>query len=350
MKALVLHGKRDLRYQDFPVPPLGHGEVRLQVKASGLCHTDFNEYLNGPLYVSAKPHQRTGRGIPLVLGHEFSGVVVETGEGVPNLKAGDRVAVNAVDCCRQCEFCKRGLMVHCPSAATIGFSRDGGYAEYAVVPAGCCHVLGPNVSFHAAALVEPLSVALHSVRRTGVTVGSRVAVIGGGTIGLCTLQALRASGAVAVFVVERSDAKRKFAQELGATEFLLAGERDLRQTILDRTNGLGVDYAFECVGSPSALQTAIEVTRPGGTICLSGVIPHPMEFDWNILLAREKSIVTTNAYNDEYPMVIAMINDGRLKAERLITQTMPLSGALDYLTRFEELGTNNIKMMIDLSQ
>jgi (R,R)-butanediol dehydrogenase / meso-butanediol dehydrogenase / diacetyl reductase len=349
MKALVLHGNKDLRYQDFPEPDLMHGEVRLQVKSSGLCHTDFNEYLNGPLYVSATPHHRTGRSTPLVLGHEFSGEVVDVGEGVIRLRAGDRVAVNAVDCCRNCEFCRRGLPIHCPNAATIGFARDGGYAEYAVVPADCCHLLRSNVSYQAAALVEPLSVALHSIARSGVKIGSRAAVVGGGTIGLCTLQALRACGVVDTFVIEKSPAKREFAEKLGATEFICTGDADPRETVLDRTGGMGVDFAFECVGSGVALQTALNVTRPGGTVCLSGVIPRPIEFNWNDVLSKEKTITTTNGYNDEFPVVIAMLNDGRLKAEPLVTQTFPLKEAFKFLTRFEELGGSNIKMLIDMT-
>jgi (R,R)-butanediol dehydrogenase/meso-butanediol dehydrogenase/diacetyl reductase len=348
MKALVMHGRKDLRYQDFPEPLLATGEVRLRVKASGLCHTDFNEYINGPLYVAAAPHPRTGRSIPLILGHEFSGEVLEIGPKVTRLKPGDRVAVNAVDCCRMCEFCQRGLFIQCTSAATIGFARDGGYAEHAVVPADCCHVLRSRVSYSAAALIEPLSVALHSIRRAKVEVGSRVAVVGGGTIGLCTLQALRACGVVDVFVIERSEAKRRYAEELGASEFIHAGRYDPKEAIFGRTGGIGVDFAFECVGSGTALESALAVTRPGGTVCLSGVIPEPILFNWNDVLSKEKSIVTTIAYDDEFPMVIAMLNDGRLRGEPMITQRFPLSEALGYLTRFEELGKENIKMMIDL--
>ena len=320
----------------------------MRVKSSGLCHTDFNEYLNGPLYVSATPHHRTGRSVPLVLGHEFAGDVVDLGPGVDKLKAGDRVAVNAVDCCRQCEFCRRGLMLHCPSAAAIGFGRDGGYAEFAVVPADCCHLLRPSVTYRAAGLIEPLSVALHSVRRTNVEIGSRAAVIGGGTIGLCTLQALRACGVGDVFVIEKSAAKRKYAEELGASEFIHTEKTDVQKTILERTGGMGVDYAFECVGSRSALQTAMAVTRPGGTICITGVIPAPIEFNWNDVLSKEKTITTSNAYSDEFPMVIAMLNDGRLRAEPLVTQTLPLSDALRFLTHFEEMGSSNIKMLIEM--
>lgn len=349
MKALVYHGTKDLRYQDIAEPRMTSGEVRLRVKSSGLCHTDFNEYANGPLYVAKTPHPRTGRSIPLVLGHEFSGEVVEVGPGVTQLRAGDRVAVNAVDCCRECEFCQRGLLIHCPSAATIGFARDGGYAEYAVVPAACCHVLRPNVSFRAAALVEPLSVALHSVKRTKVEIGSRAAIIGGGTIGLCTLQALRTCGVVDVYVIEKSIAKKRFAEELGASAFINPEISHPRQTILDLTGGMGVDYAFECVGSRSALETALAVTRPGGTVCLSGVVPHPIDFNWNDVLSAEKTVTTTIAYNDEFPVVIAMLNDSRLKAEPLITQTLGLDEALGTLMHFEDFGKSNIKMLIEMN-
>jgi (R,R)-butanediol dehydrogenase / meso-butanediol dehydrogenase / diacetyl reductase len=337
-----------LRYQDFPDPQVGPGEVRLRVKSSGLCHTDFNEYVNGPLYVASTPHSRTGRSLPLVLGHEFSGEVIELGIGVTRLSVGDRVAVNAVDSCRQCQFCRRGLYIHCPSSATIGFARDGGYAENAVVPESCCHLLRPNVSFKAAALVEPFSVALHSVRRTRVEVGSTAAIVGGGTIGLCTLQALRACGVMDVFVIEKSPAKRKFAEDLGASAFIHAENSDPRELISHLTNGLGVDCAFECVGSGGALRTALSVTRPGGTVCLSGVIPHAVEFNWNDVLSMEKTVTTTIGYNDEFPMVIAMLNDGRLKAESLVSKTFPLHEALEQLTRFEEAGKSNIKMLIEM--
>jgi (R,R)-butanediol dehydrogenase/meso-butanediol dehydrogenase/diacetyl reductase len=349
MKALVFHGRRDIRYEDFPEPHVTHGDVRVRVRAAGLCHTDFNEYLNGPVNVAATPHPKTGRSTPLVLGHEFSGEVVETGPGVTRLRVGDRVAINSVDPCRQCELCRRGLFINCPSSALIGSSIDGGYAEYAVIPENCCHLLRPNVSFRAGAMVEPLSVALHSVRQAKVEVGSCAAVVGGGTIGLCTLQTLRACGVVDVYVIERFAAKRRFAEELGACEFIDTEQADPRQVILDRTGGLGVDFAFECAGSGSALDMALSVTRPGGTVCLTGAIPHPTMIDWLAVLIKEKTITTSVAYNCEFPVVIAMLNDGRLKAESMITRTFPLDAALRFLTNFEEEGQANIKMLIEIN-
>ena len=165
---------------------------------------------------------------------------------------------------------------------------------------------------------------------------------------MCTLQALRACGVIDVYVIEKSSAKRRFAEELGATEFIHTEQSDPRQVVLERTGGMGVDFAFECVGSRPALETALSVTRPGGTVCLSGLVPHPIEFNWNDVLSKEKTITTTIAYNDEFPTVIAMLNSGSMKAEPLITQTLPLHEALDTLTHFEERGSTNIRTMIDM--
>lgn len=349
MKALVYHGNRDLRYEDFPEERLKPGEVRLKVRNSGLCHTDFNEFINGPLYVSATPHHRTGRRVPLVLGHEFSGEIVEIAPDVKTLELGDRVAINAIDCCGQCAFCRRGLGAQCAATALIGFGRDGGYAESAVVPANCCHVLRPNVSFRAGAMVEPLAVALHSLRRAKVEPGSTAAIVGGGTIGLCTLQVLQACGVVEVYVIEKLSAKRKFAEQLGATEFIDVLHGAPEKVILDRTRSMGVDFAFECVGSGSALETALSLTRPGGTVCLSGILPHPVKFNWNNVLSKEKTITTSLAYNDEFPIVIAMLNSGKLNTEPMITRTLPLNEALTGLTHFEELGSHNVKVMIEIN-
>lgn len=348
MKALVYHGNKDLRFEDFPEPEVSERDVRIRIRASGLCHTDFNEYLNGPVYVSVNPHPQTGRSIPLVLGHEFSGEVVETGNGVSSLRTGDRVAVNAIDCCWKCEFCRRGLSLHCPNAAVIGFSRDGGYAEYAVVPESCCYLLRSGVGFRAGALVEPLSVAMHSMKRARVMLGCRAAVIGGGTIGLCTLQTLRICGVSEVYVIEKEPEKRGVAECLGASEFIQAGQCDVKNAIFDKTSAVGVDFAFECVGSESALNTALAITRPGGTVCLTGVMPGAIEFNWNDVLAKEKEITTTNAYYDEYPTVISMLADGRLKWAPLITEVFPLEDAAKALTHFEDLGKRNIKMLIEI--
>jgi (R,R)-butanediol dehydrogenase / meso-butanediol dehydrogenase / diacetyl reductase len=352
MKALVYHGRNDVRYEDFPEPTtLGPQEVRLKVKCAALCHTDFNEYRNGPLGIARTPHPRTGRSIPLVIGHEFSGEVVEVGSEVQRIRVGDRVAVNAADSCRshKCYHCRRGAYYLCPSGSPIGFARDGGLAEYAVVPDYCCYPLHQLVSFRAGALVEPLSVGMHAVKQAKLSLGTRAAVVGGGTVGLGVLQVLRAAGVLDVFVLETSESKKRFSQEFGAAAVINPSQVDPRKAIQDLTDGLGVDVAFECVGTSAALNTAVEVTRGGGKICVLGGFPGPFEFDFAALLAGEKTISTHWGYGDEFPLTIAMLGDGRLKAEPMITLTLSFPEALDEgLRQYEDKAATNVRMVIQM--
>jgi len=350
MQALVYHGRNDLRYESFPVSSqLGPNEVRLRVKYAAICHTDINELRNGPIYVAQTPHPRTGRSIPLVLGHEFSGQIIEAGKQVRRLKVDDRVAVNCVDACRNCFYCAQSKYALCPSAAYIGFSRDGGFSEWAIVPEDCCYRLSPGISYRAGALVEPLSVGLHAARQSRLDVGSRVAVIGGGAVGLCTVQALRAVGARQVYVVERAEAKKPLAMQLGATAFINPLQDDPRQAIEDFTDGGGADATFECVGSDAALETAVEVTRPGGTICLVGIYPGPSRFDFNSLMKGEKTLVTSLAYGDEFPTTIAMLADGRLQAEPLITRTLSWEEALEKgFHQYEAAAASNVRTLVQI--
>jgi (R,R)-butanediol dehydrogenase/meso-butanediol dehydrogenase/diacetyl reductase len=349
MKAIVYHGRKDVRYEDWPEPGrLGPSEVRVQVKYAGICHTDFNEYAHGPIFTAATPHFRTGRSVPLVVGHEFSGEVVEVGSKVQQLKPGDRVAVNAVDACRHCEYCRREKYALCPAVAYLGFSRDGGLAEYTVAPEACCYRLPPAVSYRAGVVVEPLSAAMHAVGQARLALGDRVVVVGGGAVGLCVLQVLRAAGASQVFVVEKSETKRRFAMELGATA-AIDPVQNLRLQIEAYTDDWGVNTTFECVGSELALRSALAMTKPGGLVCIVGIFPSAFKFNFNHLLAQEKTIVTSLAYGPEFGPVIDMLADSRLRAEPLITRTLPLAQAVEQgLRQYEEFAPTNIRTLIEI--
>jgi (R,R)-butanediol dehydrogenase / meso-butanediol dehydrogenase / diacetyl reductase len=351
MQALVYYGRKDIRLEEFPEPArLGAQDVRLRVKCAALCHTDFNEYLHGPLFISQKPHPRSGRSIPLIIGHEFCGEVTETGSDVRRLKVADRVAVNAIDPCLQCLYCSRGLYELCRLAAYIGFDRDGGFAEGAVVPEHCCHVLNPRISDQAGALVEPLAVALHAVNRARVRIGSRVAVVGGGAAGLCVLQCLRTAGVRDVYLIEKCEAKRRFADQFGASAFINSEHTDPQAAILGLTEGAGVDTTFECVGVESSFRLAVQLTCGGGTVCVVGVFPGPFEFDLNALMGYELKVVMSRAYGDEFPTVIAMLSDGRLAAEPLITRRLRLSDALGKgLSDYDASAASNVRTIIEIS-
>lgn len=348
MNAIVYYGRKDLRYQRFPEPSPAADEVLVKVKYAGMCHTDFNEYENGPIFASVTPHPRTGRQAPLVLGHEFSGQVVGIGLQVTNVKEGDRVAINAVDACGKCFYCQRGDRALCASVAFLGLGRDGGFAEFVAVQAESCHRLREGVSYRDAVLAEPLSVALHAVRRAKFEVGTNVAIVGGGTLGLCMLQVVRAAGARDAFVIERSESKRRFCEALGGRFVNSASSASFREEILDRTEGRGADFSFECAGTPAALQTAVEVTANGGVVCAAGIFPGAFLFDFNKVLGGEKSIVTSLAYGTEFPATIAMLADGRLRAEPLITNCVPLSQGCEQIREFENRGATNIKTLLEV--
>ncbi len=350
MKAIVYHGRKDLRYEDFPEASPAPNEVIVKVKYAGMCHTDFNEVENGPIFVAATPHVRTGRQIPIVLGHEFSGQVVDKGRQAAKVNVGDRVAVNAVDGCGECDYCRKGEPALCPSAAYIGFSRDGGFAEFVAVKAECCHPLRDEVSYREAVLAEPLSVAVHAVRRVRLEVGTDVAIVGGGTLGLCLLQVVRAAGARDVFVIEHSESKRRFCEALGGRFLNSKADANFRQEILERTQGHGVGISFECAGAASALETAVDVTRSGGVICATGIYPGPFPLDFNKVLGGEKSIVSSLAYGTEYPATIAMLADGRLRAAPLITNCVPLSQGCEHIRDFEARGATDIKTLLEIDR
>jgi (R,R)-butanediol dehydrogenase / meso-butanediol dehydrogenase / diacetyl reductase len=179
-------------------------------------------------------------------------------------------------------------------------------------------------------------------------IGSRVAVIGGGPVGLCMLQCLRATGAREVHVLDTVPLKRAFAERLAATAVWDPARGDPGAALRHSGGGTGVDAAFECAGSPAALETAVRITRPGGVICVVGIYAGPFEFNWNGLLAAEQRVVTALAYGDEYPSVIAMLADQRLNADLLVTEVLPLADARERLMRFEELGRSGIKAQIEL--
>jgi (R,R)-butanediol dehydrogenase/meso-butanediol dehydrogenase/diacetyl reductase len=150
-----------------------------------------------------------------------------------------------------------------------------------------------------------------------------------------------------VLVIDKAKAKEPFARQMGASAFLDPADPDLVRTVRELTDGIGVDVAFECVGSPVALRTAVEVTGGGGTICVAGIFPAPFEFDLNALLMQEKSIVTSLGYSDEFPMVIAMLADGRLAAEPLITRTVSLAEGVEIgLNKYEDISVTNIRTLI----
>lgn len=348
MKAAVWYGKKDVRVEDVPLPPPpGPGEVKVKVFQTGICGSDLHEYDVGPIFIpTQEPHPLTGKKAPLILGHEFSGEIVEVGKDVKNLKVGDRVAPDAAQHCGECYMCKVDRYSVCEKLAFTGLMADGAFAEYVNVPAYTCYKLLPELSDDAGALVEPLAVGIHAIRQGKVMQGDTVAVVGAGTIGLVTLQAARAAGARKVFSVEIAKDRKKYARDLGGI-VLDPTQTDVQAEILEQTDGQGVDVAIECIGKAETVNACIQYAKRGGKIVVVGIFEKPGEINYNDLVFTEKEIVGSLAYCGEFEAAIALLADGRIKAEPLITGRIKIDDIIE--KGFEELLKNresNIKILV----
>ena len=312
MKAVVVRDK-DMVVEDVIKPKAGLGEVVLKVRYCGICGSEVHRFEAGSFPDGA------------ICGHEPYGVIDEVGEGVKGWKRGDRVVVIAYEPCRKCHWCQQGEYQLCVKKEWIGIGTNpGGFAEYVKAYASMLIPVPKQVNDRAAALTEPLAVALHAFRSTHVNVGDTIAVIGAGPIGLLILQCSKVAGARAVGVIEAAKGRRDLAAKLGADVIFAPGMKDMG---LEVTKALGAepDVVFDCAGDTATLQNAIELVRPHGKIMVVGVSMKPVPIipiQWG---RKEAVLKTSIAYCDEFPLALELIANGRMDVESLISDIIPLN-------------------------
>ena len=349
MRAARLHGPRVVRVERCPLPPPpGPGEAQVRVAAVGICGSDLHTYLDGRI-------GDTRLGGPLVLGHEFAGVVVAVG---PNARDGHghpltpdtRVAVEPAQPCNACEPCRTGHPNLCPNHRFAGvWPTDGALQEYLNVPADTCFPVPEAIGNIEAALLEPLGVALHAVDLGHVRVGHSVAVIGAGSIGLlCGAVALRA-GASPLLMTDRLPARLDAARRLGA-HAIHAEEADPAKAILARTGGRGVDVAFECAWStPDAVAQAVDVLRPGGRLVVVGISSDDtLCFRHSAVRRKGLTIALCRRMKHTYPRAITMVASRTIDVVQLVTHRLPLddtAAALDLAASYRD---GVIKAVVEL--
>ena len=250
MKALRWYARKDVRYVDAPEPSPGPGQLKVKVSLAGICGTDLKEYAYGPVMIP--PDQ-----VPLTMGHEFAGTVMEVGKGVKGFKAGDRVSGVGYYYCGECYVCKKGLYNLCVNQGFTGLFCDGCMAEYFVIPDYACYKLPDSVPDELGALVEPLAVALYSVARAKPQPEDCVVVIGAGMIGLCVIQALKATGISQVMVSARRPERLKLAKGCGANVVIDADKEDIVSEVKNTRPERMADVVFECAGSATAFRQSI---------------------------------------------------------------------------------------------
>ncbi|THE12478.1 2,3-butanediol dehydrogenase [Bacillus timonensis] len=346
MKALRWYKAKDLRLEKIAEPTAKKGEVKLKVEWCGICGSDLHEYTVGPIFIPAEtPHPLTGDKAPIVMGHEFSGQVVEIGEGVTRVQVGDRVAVEPIYSCGECEACKQGKYNLCDKMGFYGLSGGGGgFSEFASVPEHMLHKLPETVSYEQGALVEPAAVALHAVKQSKLQVGDKAAVFGTGPIGLLVIEALKAAGATEIYAVELSEQRRQKAEELGAIG-INPHNGDVVEQIQQLSSG-GVDVAYEVTGVPPVLVQAINSTKFNGETMIVSIFETEASIHPQNIVMKERTVTGIIGYRDVFPAVISLMAKGYFPAEKLVTKRITLD---DVVTEgFEGLlkERNHIKILV----
>ena len=331
MKAALWYGKNDVRVEDVKEPDTVEGSVKIKVKWCGICGSDLHEYIGGPIFIPVgQPHPLSGNTAPVVLGHEFSGEVVEIGDGVSNFKVGDRVIVEPIVACGKCAACREGKYNICSSLGFHGLcGSGGGFAEYTVFPQEFVHKIPDSMTYEQAALVEPMAVALHSVRMAGFRTGDTALVLGSGPIGIATIECLKSAGAKQVIVLQRKSIRQEYAKRAGADIVLDPTEVNIAEEVMKLTNGIGVNAAFETTGSKTGFDIGLDSIKFEGILVVTSIWENGIDFNPNVLVFTEKRIVGTLAYRHEFPATVALMTDGRIKAEGYITKRVALEDIVE---------------------
>lgn len=340
MKAMVLEEPKKFVYKDVPVPSINSDEVLIKVKYCGICGSDWGSY-NGM-------YEEEVACLPLITGHEFWGIIEETGENIKDFKPGDRVAVDICLTCGTCYYCRRGENLLCSSFKQIGIHIDGAYAEYVKAPARNCYILPDEIDDHSATFIEPLTACINASRKMNCELGSSVAVIGAG---LGTIHALLAKyrGAAPVFVIDSQPKRLEMAKKMSADMVIdITKTPDAVAEIMRLTNGVGVDYVIEAVGNSKTYEQAFDMIRRGGKLELFGICSDddlirlaPAKF----VLQEKKISGSCAGIGHDWEVAIALLQHKRVDPRPLISMIVPLD---ELEIALNELHTNKdlVKVLV----
>lgn len=342
LKALVLEAYNQFSYQDVPEPEIKANEVLIRVQACGICGSDVHG-MDGS----------TGRRIPpIIMGHEASGTIERLGSEVKKWNLGDRVTFDSTVYCKGCFFCRRGDINLCDDRKVLGVScgeyrQHGAYAEFVAVPEHILYRIPDGVSFEHAAMVEPVSVAVHAVSRLPIELNASALVVGVGMIGLLVVQALRAAGCGKIIAVDIDDDKLALAKELGADEVIRSDQPGAAQKIRALTEeNRGVDVAVEVVGIAPTVSLAIDALRKGGSLAVVGNITPKIEVSLQSIVTREISVVGSCASSGEYPACLDLIERGSIQLDPIISAVVPLDESPSWFTRLYEREPKLMKVVV----
>jgi L-iditol 2-dehydrogenase len=320
MKALVLEEYNKLVYKDVPDPVILDNEVLVKVKACGICGSDVHGFDGS-----------TGRRIPpMIMGHEASGIIVETGNEVKLWKKGDRVTFDSTVYPLDDWFTLNGMYNLSDNREVLGVSpgtykRDGAFAEYIAIPQHILYKIPENVTFEQAAMVEAVAVALHSIGISEIKTGDKCVVVGVGMIGIFILKLLKISGASSIIAIDYSPKRLELAEISGADFSFLSSEEKLVEKIVALTKNRGADISFEAVGKSESVNIALDVIRKGGKAVLVGNTSAVIDFPLQKVVTRELKVLGSCAIRGEYEVILNLLESGKIKVDDQISVVAPLS-------------------------
>lgn len=339
MRALRYLGPEKLEVQAVPKPEPQKGEVLIKVKGCGICGSDVHGY-----------YGLTGRRIPpMTMGHEFSGIIEELGEGVTSRKVGDKVIVQPINFCGTCENCKKGLTMLCLNKKFFGvLTTDGAMAEYVAVPEKLLYPVPDDSDCYVGAMVEPYAVAYGAVLKAGDLTGQTVLIIGAGMIGACVLQLVKLKNPAKIIVSDLSDARLKTSLELGADAVINPKNEDYMEAVRRLTDGGMIDTSIECVGVQSSANQSIKCLKVGGTTVWVGMSQKEMTINMqDVVCSARKVIGSFNYTHEEFGQVAEIVTSGKLATDKLLTKVVSLEEAVEVFPDIHNRPDDYMKVIVD---
>ncbi len=339
MKQAVMNRPGEIEFRQVKKPKPLPDEVLIKVERIGVCGSDIHVYHGRHPYT----------GYPVVQGHEVSGVIAEAGAAVRGLEEGDRVVFMPQVTCGKCYPCRHGQYHICDQLKVMGFQTSGAAQEYFPIKAEMVLKVPETVTLDQAAMIEPVSVAVHALRRAGGVQDKKVVVLGAGTIGNLVAQAACASGAQAVMITDISEYKLEKARQCGLKYAIHTQKEDLGKAILDHFGPDRADLILECVGVQETITQAVANARKGSTIVVVGVFGKKPEVDLGLVQDRELSLVGTLMYQKvDYERAIELVAGGKLCLDKMITHRFAFDQYLEAYQAIEASQGNYMKVMIEL--
>ncbi|SHJ84176.1 L-iditol 2-dehydrogenase [Dethiosulfatibacter aminovorans DSM 17477] len=317
MLAVVKEHKGEgFTLKDVPVPQIGPDDVLIKVKAVGICGSDM------PIFAGIREVP-----IPMIPGHEFSGIIEEIGSNVNKFKVGDRVTPGLVINCGECIYCRQGHESLCENIVETGIHVDGAFAEYVKVPAKTVHILPDTMTFEQAASIDPIASAYRPVKKANIGSEDTVLVFGPGPIGIYTVQCAKAEGAKRIIIagVNGDEERLELAKKLGADEAINISNTDLVQSIRDINEGQLPDIVFEASGHPSSVQMCLDTVRANGQIVFIGIQHQSIDLEIAKIVRQEIKVEGSICYTwKDYKECIDLVSSGRVDTDNMVTHEFAL--------------------------